>query len=177
MESIEFNGVMFYLIDEWPKYMVSKCGKVLSLKKGYPVLLKPNTDKNGYKTQTLTKNMTPKTLKIHRLVAMTFIPNINSYPVVNHINTIKDDNRVENLEWCTNKQNYHHSKNIHGFDFYNPLKWSGEKHGRSKLKPNDVLNIRKLSDRGVAISSISDAFKISYAQVKRIIKRENWDHI
>lgn len=50
---------------------------------------------------------------IHRLVAQAFIPNPNSYAEVNHINYIKTDNRVENLEWCTHRDNNLHSFKKH----------------------------------------------------------------
>lgn len=50
----------------------------------------------------------------HRLVAQTFIPNPNDYPEVNHINGVKWDNRVQNLEWCTRQQNVIHSIQVLG---------------------------------------------------------------
>ena len=46
-----------------------------------------------------------KTIKVHTLIADTFISNPNNFKIINHINEIKTDNRVENLEWCTNKYN------------------------------------------------------------------------
>ena len=59
----------------------------------------------GYPCVQLTRNNEKKTFKIHRLVAETFISNPDNLPEVDHINTIRDDNRVENLRWVTHKEN------------------------------------------------------------------------
>lgn len=70
-------------------------------------LLKGKIDKDGYINVALCtgKHKTMKFYRIHRLVAMAFIPNPNNLPVVNHKNEDKQDNRVENLEWCTVQYN------------------------------------------------------------------------
>lgn len=70
-------------------------------------LLTPQYDKDGYKVIHLrdTFNGKNRLLKMHRLVAETFIPNPNGHPQIDHINGKRDDNRVDNLRWCTNKQN------------------------------------------------------------------------
>lgn len=62
--------------------------------------------KDGYEKTSLTnKAHKRKTERIHRLVALAFVPNPNNYPEINHINCIRDDNRPENLEWVTHEMN------------------------------------------------------------------------
>lgn len=63
----------------------------------------------GYLVVTLFKNGKPRQYKVHRLIAESFIPNPENKPVINHINGIKDDNRIENLEWCTVQENTQHA--------------------------------------------------------------------
>ena len=71
-------------------------------------MLKPRCDKSGYLKVVLCKNGIMKSKTIHRLVAEAFIPNPNGLPQVNHIDEVKDNNNVDNLEWCTNKHNANH---------------------------------------------------------------------
>ena len=74
------------------------------------LILKQQITKKGYKTISISLNSKKKTLFVHRLVAMAFIPNPNNLPQVNHINEDKTYNSFQNLEWCTNRQNITHSK-------------------------------------------------------------------
>lgn len=88
-------------------YSVSNNGDVYS--KRNKRLLKPKKSKSGYLRVGLSVHGKVKMESIHRLVALAFIPNPDNKPTVNHINEIKTDNRVENLEWATNAE-----QNIHG---------------------------------------------------------------
>ena len=72
-------------------------------------LLKQNIIKSGYCVVSIT-NKKRKTMPIHRLVAQTFITNPNNLPQVNHKDGNKQNNRVDNLEWCTNEYNMQHAK-------------------------------------------------------------------
>lgn len=83
-------------------YQISNLGRVRNYKKH---ILSNHVATNGYLLITLCKNKIKKHCLIHRLVAQAFIPNYNDYPVINHKNEIKSDNRVENLEWCTRSYN------------------------------------------------------------------------
>lgn len=68
-------------------------------------VLKPGKDRGGYLLVNLYKNSKMKTHKVHRLVAQTFIENPYNLPEVNHIDEVKTNNQVTNLEWCDHAYN------------------------------------------------------------------------
>ena len=89
-------------------YKVSNTGKIFSVvtNRELSVIQK----KDGYTCISLCdKDHNKKQYRIHQLVAKAFIPNPNNYPFINHKNEIKNDNRVENLERCTDLENKHHA--------------------------------------------------------------------
>ena len=86
-------------------YQISNLGNVKSLKYGKERVLKQGIQKNGYYFVILCKDGKPKTYKIHRLVAQTFLDNPNNYPCVNHKDENKTNNCASNLEFCTQKYN------------------------------------------------------------------------
>ena len=88
-------------------YMVSNLGRVLSFKRS--VEIRPFRCRNGYLAVSLRDGKASHNELVHRLVAEAFVQNEDYLPEVNHINGDKTDNRAENLEWCTRKQNMEHA--------------------------------------------------------------------
>ena len=88
-------------------YAVSNLGNVWSVRRNRNLCVKIGN--TGYCRVTLSVNGRCKTYAVHRLVAEAFIPNCENKPTVNHVNECKTDNRAENLEWAT-----HREQNLHG---------------------------------------------------------------
>lgn len=72
-------------------------------------------DLRGYESIAIVEDKKRHYYRVHRLVAITFLPNPLNLPQVNHKNLIKTDNRVSNLEWCTPKQNMEHAHSLKKF--------------------------------------------------------------
>ena len=94
------------------QYQVSDKGRVRSIKFGKERILKPGISTCGYIQVQLWKNGEKKNLLVHRLVAQTFIPNLDNLPQVNHIDENPSNNKVENLEWCDAKYNNNYGTRI-----------------------------------------------------------------
>lgn len=102
------------MVEEWKdvpgyegEYRVSNLGNVYSCKRNRP--LKPHDNGSGHMIVCLYKGSTPKIYPVHRLVAMAFIPNPNSLPIVHHLDDNPQNNRAANLMWCTQKENVHYT--------------------------------------------------------------------
>ena len=93
--------------------IVKRCKCLITYSNGYECLYKEKILKQenvkGYRRITLAKNNTVKRFLVHRLVAEYFLPNPTGKPCVNHINGVKTDNNINNLEWVTYSENEKHS--------------------------------------------------------------------
>ena len=147
-------------------YQISNLGNVKSLNNSKfkkEKILKKGLQKNGYEIISLCKENKKKSYTVHRLVALHFIPNLENKKQVNHINGIKTDNIVENLEWCTTSENTKHAYDNGFIDLY--------KHGKhiaSKLTNIEVSQIRVIG-KNLKQKEIADLFGVSQVIISNVL--------
>ena len=138
------------------------------------VIMQPFIKKTGYYTVSLTKDHKKKTWMIHQLVAKAFIPNPENKEMINHIDCNTLNNRVENLEWCTNSENQIHAmKNGLKVDF-------GANHPNSKLTEDDVRYIREHyipKDKEFGYVPLSKKFGVSTSTIDSVVYRKRYKDV
>jgi hypothetical protein len=127
-------------------YYISSAGRLASRKKrdkkGLSLHIHELNNKKGdYFRVVLRDGDKRKSISVHRLVANTFIRNTCGYPVVNHIDGNKQNNRVENLEWCTRSQNVKHAIQMHPKQLSALLKYNKE------IKPKRIIQFDVAGNR------------------------------
>lgn len=164
-------------------YRVSNLGDVESKHSGKWVILTATRKDNHYMIVSISHTGIKGNQYVHRLVAMAFIDNPKNKPQVNHINGIKHDNNVGNLEWVTAKENAQHAYKL-GLLHQLPKMHrrasecnTGSGHGNSSLTEKNVLDIRKRAFTGETHASIGIVFSIHRATVGYIVNRKTWAHI
>lgn len=156
-------------------YKISSLGRIKSLKRKYcrkTFVMKPSKNADGYLVTALRKNGISKTVSISRLVAIHFLENPKKFKEVNHKNSIRTDNRVNNLEWCDRKYNVNHS---YKYGFCSRV---GSLNNRTKLDDNDIIFIREINKAGLfSYREIGLMFNLSKSGVYNICKKRNWSHL
>lgn len=131
----------------YERHIISNKGRIYSFVSFR--FLNPTIRSTGYYCISLFRNAKYKTYLFHRLIAEKFLFNIDGKPCVNHINGIKGDNRVENLEWVTNLENMRHAiitglrRTIPNDDLYTDVICDNCKSTFKRLKRRNSANIRR----------------------------------
>lgn len=168
-------------ISGYPSHMVSNIGRIKSVdhKVPHPTLKeytvkgkvrKPLLNHSGYFRIQLAHR--GEYMAVHRIVALAFIPNPNKLKEVNHINGVKSDNRVENLEWCSRSENHNHALRT---GLLRPPR--GSKHWNSKLDEMQVKVIRACASEGITGYKLARYFKVCDSMIYNIINLKSWCHL
>lgn len=153
-------------------YSVSNFGRVRSearedsLGRTLPEsILKARMHRNGYLQVNFCRNGQKKTFKVHRLVALAFLDNPENKEQVNHINNVRDDNRLENLEWCTRSENSQHCS----------------RQGRSRCRftgymtADKIQKLYELLDKGLSQRQVASLIGVDQKTVWRYNQKQRLD--
>ena len=153
-------------------YEVSTCGQVRSIRDNKNTyngkILSPRI-KSGYHVFTISKNSKPRTFKAARIVATTFLPNPENKATVNHKNGIKNDDRLENLEWASVSENTQHA-----YDMGLARALRGEKQRSCRLKENQVVTAKRLLNLGYHFRDIAAMYNVSPTTIADIKYERTW---
>jgi len=169
-----FEAAMVYrpVRDYEERYEINRYGDVRSTQGLYSgKFISHKKNKAGYIYVKLYKGKSEKSFLLHRLVAVAFLPNPENKPVINHIDNNKENNDLDNLQWCTQAENVDWT--VRQGRNRGP---SSEKCHLSKLKPSDILEIRELGE-SKSTKEIAKIFGVSVGNIRHIIERKTWKSI
>ncbi len=152
-------------IKDYPNYIIYENATIYSNK--HKKFLKQQLNYKGYPVVKLCNNGIQKEYFVHRLIAQHYIPNPNNKPQVNHIDGIKTNNSILNLEWVTNKENMQHSW-INGLSKSHPevSRQNGLKSARK------IINI-KTSKIYNSIKEAAEDLDINYSYLRSLLRKSN----
>ena len=148
-------------------YKISSFGRVLSCRSN-SILRCAST--GGYRSVQLKKSPIRKTINVHRLVALAFLPIVHGKDIVNHIDGNKQDNYSENLEWCTLSENTQHS---YSSGLKIPLR--GTEAGSSKLTEAEVTEI--FMDISTPALELARRYNVSLSNIHNILNGTSYRNI
>lgn len=169
----DLPGEIWKPIPDFDKYEVSNFGRVKSLQERWrkPRILKPATNYKGYLLVQLCINGKGKNFRVHRLVALAFIPNPEGKPEINHRDGCRLNNFVGNLEWVTSSENQRHAY-LTGLQ----VAMQGEKHANAKLTNQQVLYIKE-NPLDLTNVKLAEMFSVDSATISLIQRGKRWKQV
>jgi len=166
---VEYNGVTY------PQYEINENGVLRRTET--KEIRKLQVSYKGYLVSRLSlgSEKLQKSISIHRAVICTFTDNIDFSLQVNHKDGDKTNNNLNNLEWCTCKENIQHANKNHLIK-----RNFGSEHHNSKLTEKDVLYIKKnyvFGDVNYGAKALGKKFKVDQTTISLIIKNKTWKHV
>jgi len=154
------------------RYEAHPTGKIRTVDGAVPVgeINRPD----GYVCVRLTGGGQRSLVRLHRLIALVFIPNPENHSIVNHIDHNPRNNAASNLEWCTQRQNIAHAR------FFGRMAddyWRGRRSPNASLSDEQVRMCRFLRTRGASFATIAKAVGTNKKTVFRIIHGETYSHV
>lgn len=178
MKDLKFLCEEWKEIPEFNDYEVSTLGKVRGKdrlrngKNGFRLVksreLQQILNKKGYPEVRLRKNKSHTRL-VHKLVASAFMIKPDNCTQINHINGIKTDNRLENLQWVTQSENQ-----LHAYRLGLQPSRSGENNSRSTITDKTVTILKELYNSGKSIKEASEIININLSIARSIIYGRSW---
>lgn len=153
-------------------YQISTLCRIRSFVKDPAGRIMKLSNSQGYKCFTYYKNGKRVRPLLHREYAKMFIPNTENKPCINHINAIKTDNRIENLEWCTRAENNRHAVKM---GLHRGMIGKSECARTRILTPDQVREIRlKYKPRKYPMKKLAEEYGTAKGNIKHIVRRRTW---
>lgn len=150
-------------------YYVSDLGHVRHAYSGH--ILRPDPNPKGYAKVDLYMDGRRWKAFIHRLVLAAFLGPCPPGHETNHINGLKDDNRLSNLEWVTSSRNSQHAKEIGLFN------QDGSRNFAAKLTEAEAIHIRTLAGRGMRHAEIAGKYGVARRTISDLVARKTWREV
>lgn len=151
------------------EYLADRLGNIL--RRNDRILVKPMIDNTGYYRVSITHTRANGTImdyeRVHRLIAMTYLDNKDCKRTINHINGIKTDNNISNLEWATDSENQQHAidTGLRGMDYL-----KAPRPNRRKLSDEQIYNICSVS-KDISHTSLAKQYNVSETTIAGIRKK------